>query len=95
MVLSELRRPLQNALFHDFSSFELHDRAGRDDYFLFGLFGIAADTLFGELCRKDAKFTELHALAMVRASVMPSRVSWITVKISCCVSVDFSDRGTG
>ena len=62
---------------------------------VFGLFGIAADTLFGELCRKDAKFTELHALAMVRASVMPSRVSWITVKISCCVSVDFSDRGTG
>jgi hypothetical protein len=31
---------------------------------VFGLFGIAADTLFGELCREDAKFTELHALAI-------------------------------
>ena len=63
MVLSELRRPLQNTLFHDFSSFELHDRAGRDDYFLFWLFGIAADTLLGEPGCEDAKFTELDALA--------------------------------
>ncbi len=29
-----------------------------------GFFGIAADTLFGESCREDAKFTELHALAI-------------------------------
>lgn len=64
MLLSEFRRPLQNALLHDFSSFELHDRAGRDDHFLLGLFGIAADSLLGESCREDAKITELHALAV-------------------------------
>jgi hypothetical protein len=68
MVLSELRRPFENALFHDFSSFEFHDRAGRDDHFLLGLFGIAADSLFGESCREDAKFTELHALAIAEPS---------------------------
>lgn len=64
MVLSELRRPLQNTLFHDFSSFELHDRAGRDDHFLLGLFGITADTLLGESGREYAKLTELDALAI-------------------------------
>jgi len=64
MVLSELGRPFQNALLHDFSSFELHDRAGRDDHFLLGLFGIAADTLLGESCCEDAKFTEFDALAI-------------------------------
>jgi hypothetical protein len=64
MVLSELRRPFQNTLFHDFSSFELHDRAGRDDHFLLGLFGIAADTLLSESCSEDAKLAELDALAV-------------------------------
>ncbi len=61
MLLCELRRPFQNALLHDFSSFELHDRAGRDDYFVLGLFGIAADTLLGEAGCEDTKITELHA----------------------------------
>jgi hypothetical protein len=68
MVLSELGRPLQNTLLHDFSCFELHDRAGRDDHFLLGLFGIAADTLLGESCIEDAKFTELDALAIAEPS---------------------------
>ena len=61
IFLNELRRPFENALFHDFSSFELHDRAGRDDHFLFGLFGIAADTLLGESGREDAEVSELEA----------------------------------
>lgn len=91
IFLNELRRPFENALFHDFSSFELHDRAGRDDHFLFGLFGIAADTLLGESGREDAEVSELDAFPFAKASVMPSSVSWITVKISCCVSVDFSE----
>ena len=68
IFLYELRRPFENALFHDFSSFELQDRAGRDDHFLFGLFGIAADTLLGESCSEDAKFTELDALAIAEPS---------------------------
>jgi hypothetical protein len=68
MVLSELRRPFQNTLFHDFSSFEFHDSAGRDDHFLLGLFWIAADSLFGESYREDAKITELHALAIADPS---------------------------
>jgi hypothetical protein len=68
MVFSELRRPLQDTLFHDFSSFEFHDRAGRDNHFLLGLFGIAADTLLGESCREDAKFTELDVLAIAEPS---------------------------
>ncbi len=74
MVLSELGRPFQNTLFHDFSSFELHDRAGRDDHFLLGLFGIAADTLLGESYREDDKFTELHALAIAELLPLPSQV---------------------
>ncbi len=74
MVLNEVSRPLQNALLHDFSSFELHDRAGRDDHFLLGLFGIAADTLLGESGREDAKFTELHALAIAELLPLPSQV---------------------
>ena len=64
MLLSELRRPLQNALLHDFASFELHDGTGRDDHFLLGLFGIAADSLLGESGGEDAKITELDALAI-------------------------------
>lgn len=61
MVLSELRRPLQNALLHDFSCFELHDRAGRNDHFMLGLFGIAADTLLGEPGCEDAELAEFDA----------------------------------
>jgi hypothetical protein len=68
MVLSELRRPFQNALLHDFSRFELHDRAGRDNHFLLGLFGIAADTLLGESCREDVELAELDALAIAEPS---------------------------
>ena len=74
MVLSELRRPLQNALLHDFSSFEFHDCAGRDEHFLLGLFWITADTLLGESCREDAKFTELDALAIAELLPLPSQV---------------------
>ena len=59
-----MRRSFQNPLLHDFASFELHDRAWRDDHFLLGLFGVAADALLGEARCEDAEFTELHALAI-------------------------------
>ena len=64
IFLGELRRSFQNPLLHDFASFELHDRSGRDHHCLGWLFGIAADALLGEARCEDAEFTELHAFAI-------------------------------
>ena len=51
----------EHALGHYPARFEFHDRARRDDDFLIGLLGIAADALLCKAGFENAKLAQFHA----------------------------------
>jgi hypothetical protein len=57
--LAQLVGSQEHALPHDFSRFEFHRGAGRDDDVFFGLVRIPADPGFGEPDLKNAKIPQL------------------------------------
>jgi hypothetical protein len=61
ILLGEFGGAGAHALGHDFARFEFHDRAGRDDDLLVGLFRIAADALFREAGLEHAEVAQFHA----------------------------------
>jgi len=64
MLFGEFSGALENSLTHDFSGCEFYDRARRDDDFLIGLLGIAADALLCKEGFENAKLAQFHSLAV-------------------------------
>ncbi len=61
MLFGEFSGALENALAHDFSGLEFHDRTRWDDHLLVGLLRIAADALLGEGGAEHTEFAQFHA----------------------------------
>jgi hypothetical protein len=61
MLFREFGGALENALTHDFSGFEFHDRARGYDDFLIGFLRVAADALLGECGAEHAELAQFHA----------------------------------